>query len=128
MQHVFIIGSKGIPANYGGYETFVEKLTENQVLPDIKYHVACAVDSAEEVGHPEGQPIVETFPQLEGLVADGMRDLVAQQQEAAADPRRIAADVVKELPLAGITARQYGRYTEAVAEGARRALASVGLA
>lgn len=29
MQHVFIIGSKGIPANYGGYETFVEKLTEN---------------------------------------------------------------------------------------------------
>ena len=84
-------------------------------------------DSAEEVGHPEGQPIVETFPQLEGLVANGMRDLVAQQREAAADPRRIAAEVVKELPLAGITARQYGRYTEAVAEGARRALASVGL-
>lgn len=35
MQHVFIIGSKGIPANYGGYETFVEKLTENQVSHDI---------------------------------------------------------------------------------------------
>lgn len=53
MQHVFIIGSKGIPANYGGYETFVEKLTENQVSPEIKYHVACAVDSAEEVGEFE---------------------------------------------------------------------------
>lgn len=53
MQHVFIIGSKGIPANYGGYETFVEKLTENQVSPDIKYHVACAVDSADEVGEFE---------------------------------------------------------------------------
>lgn len=53
MQHVFIIGSKGIPANYGGYETFVEKLTENQVSPDIKYHVACAVDSAEQVGEFE---------------------------------------------------------------------------
>ena len=26
-KHVFIIGSKGIPAKYGGYETFVEKLT-----------------------------------------------------------------------------------------------------
>lgn len=50
MQHVFIVGSKGIPANYGGYETFVEKLTENQVSPDIKYHVACAVDSPDEVG------------------------------------------------------------------------------
>ena len=53
MQHVFIVGSKGIPANYGGYETFVEKLTENQVSPDIKYHVACAVDDASEVGEFE---------------------------------------------------------------------------
>ena len=53
MQHVFIVGSKGIPASYGGYETFVEKLTENQASPDIKYHVACAVDSADEVGEFE---------------------------------------------------------------------------
>jgi hypothetical protein len=30
MQNVFIIGSKGIPAAYGGYETFVDKLTEYQ--------------------------------------------------------------------------------------------------
>lgn len=53
MQNVFIIGSKGIPANYGGYETFVEKLTENQVSPEIRYHVACAVDSSDEVGEFE---------------------------------------------------------------------------
>lgn len=53
MQHVFIVGSKGIPANYGGYETFVEKLTENQASPDIKYHVACAVDDAVELGEFE---------------------------------------------------------------------------
>ena len=25
MTHVFIVGSKGIPAQYGGFETFVEK-------------------------------------------------------------------------------------------------------
>lgn len=53
MQHVFIVGSKGIPANYGGYETFVEKLTENQSSPDIKYHVACAVDSVDGLGEFE---------------------------------------------------------------------------
>ena len=42
MQHVFIIGSKGIPENYGGYETFVDKLTEyHQHEPELKYHVAC---------------------------------------------------------------------------------------
>lgn len=42
MQHVFIIGSKGIPGAYGGYETFVDKLTEyHQDHENIKYHVAC---------------------------------------------------------------------------------------
>ncbi len=51
MQNVFIIGSKGIPASYGGYETFVDKLTEyHQTNDKIKYHVACAVDDNKEVG------------------------------------------------------------------------------
>ena len=41
-QHVFIIGSKGIPGNYGGYETFVDRLTlMHEDNPKIKYHVAC---------------------------------------------------------------------------------------
>lgn len=42
VQHVFIVGSKGIPGNYGGYETFVDRLTEyHQNNPNLKYHVAC---------------------------------------------------------------------------------------
>ena len=41
MQHVFIIGSRGIPAQYGGFETFVDQLVSHQVSPDIQYHVAC---------------------------------------------------------------------------------------
>jgi rhamnosyltransferase len=53
LQHVFIIGSKGIPAQYGGYETFVDKLAENQKSQNLKYHVACAVDDANEVGEFE---------------------------------------------------------------------------
>ncbi|MDX8420032.1 DUF1972 domain-containing protein [Stecheria sp. CLA-KB-P133] len=41
IQHVFIIGSKGL-GNYGGYETFVDKLTEyHQNGEGIKYHIAC---------------------------------------------------------------------------------------
>ena len=39
-QQVFIIGSKGIPAAYGGFETFVEKLTEYNVSDKIRYHIA----------------------------------------------------------------------------------------
>lgn len=42
IQHVFIVGSKGIPGSYGGYETFVDKLTEyHQDEKHLKYHVAC---------------------------------------------------------------------------------------
>ena len=41
MKDIFIIGSKGIPAQYGGYETFVDELVTRQVNKNIKYHVAC---------------------------------------------------------------------------------------
>lgn len=42
MKHIFIIGSKGIPGNYGGFETFVDKLTEyHQNNRELKYHIAC---------------------------------------------------------------------------------------
>ena len=41
IQHVFLVGAKSLGA-YGGYETFVYKLTEyHQNMKNIKYHVAC---------------------------------------------------------------------------------------
>lgn len=49
MQHVFIIGSKGIPAKYGGFETFVDNLTKYKQSESIKYHIACAVDETPSV-------------------------------------------------------------------------------
>lgn len=39
--HVFIVGSKGIPAQYGGFETFVENLTIRKQSNEIMYHVSC---------------------------------------------------------------------------------------
>ena len=50
-KNIFIIGSKGIPAKYGGFETFVEKLTEKQFNKDIKYHVSCLSDNFNEFEH-----------------------------------------------------------------------------
>ncbi|OUQ68484.1 glycosyl transferase [Eubacterium sp. An11] len=50
-QHVFIVGSKGIPAAYGGFETFVEKLTEYRKQENIQYHVAVLSDHTEEYEH-----------------------------------------------------------------------------
>lgn len=41
VQHVYLVGAKSMGA-YGGYETFVYKLTEyHQNKDNIKYHVAC---------------------------------------------------------------------------------------
>lgn len=45
-KHVYIIGSKGIPAKYGGFETFVDKLTEYRESDSIQYHVACMKDNS----------------------------------------------------------------------------------
>lgn len=41
VQHLFLVGAKSLGA-YGGYETFIDKLTEyHQEYPDIRYYVAC---------------------------------------------------------------------------------------
>lgn len=47
-KNVFIIGSKGIPANYGGFESFVDKLTLYNNNSNIKYYVSCAVYNKDE--------------------------------------------------------------------------------
>ena len=49
-QSVYIIGSKGIPAKYGGFETFVEKLTEYQKDGNIQYYVACMRENSAKSG------------------------------------------------------------------------------
>lgn len=46
MQHIYICGAKSLAA-YGGFETFVYKLTEyHQNNKRIKYHVACKANGA----------------------------------------------------------------------------------
>ncbi len=54
MTHVYIIGSKGIPAKYGGFETFVEELTARKTSDKVLYHVAC-LQEAEEPLHNGAQ-------------------------------------------------------------------------
>lgn len=46
IQHVFLVGAKSLGA-YGGYETFINKLTEyHQNNGKIKYHVACKANGS----------------------------------------------------------------------------------
>ena len=44
MQDVYVIGSRGLPAKYGGFETFVQELVTRKQDPRIVYHVACLSD------------------------------------------------------------------------------------
>jgi rhamnosyltransferase len=41
VKHIFIIGSKGLPARHGGFETFVENLTAKKKNENIHYHISC---------------------------------------------------------------------------------------
>lgn len=52
-KSVYIIGSKGIPVKYGGFETFVEKLTAFQQDKAIQYYVACMRENSAKSGTTE---------------------------------------------------------------------------
>ena len=54
-KSVYIIGSKGIPAKYGGFETFVERLTEHQKNSNIQYYVACMRENSTKSGIKDNQ-------------------------------------------------------------------------
>ena len=46
IQYVFLVGAKSL-GTYGGYETFVNKLTEyHQNNKKIKYYVACKANGS----------------------------------------------------------------------------------
>lgn len=60
VQHVFLVGAKSLGA-YGGYETFINKLTEyHQNNKKIKYHVACKAngDGCMNPYHTDGVEII----------------------------------------------------------------------
>lgn len=60
VQHVFLVGAKSLGA-YGGYETFINKLTEyHQKNEKIKYHVACKAngDGCMDPNKTEGAEII----------------------------------------------------------------------
>ncbi len=63
-KHIFIIGSKGIPAAYGGFETFVDKLTAFKKSDEIVYHVACMGDREERFTYNEADCFKVKVPNI----------------------------------------------------------------
>jgi rhamnosyltransferase len=64
MKNVFIIGSKGIPAKYGGFETFVEKLTEYKKRDDVFYHISCMANDKKEFKYNNARCFNINVPQI----------------------------------------------------------------
>jgi rhamnosyltransferase len=64
MKNIFIIGSKGIPSKYGGFETFVDKLTEYKMTNKIKYHVACSGDKYDEFEYNDARCFKVKVPEI----------------------------------------------------------------
>lgn len=83
VQHVFIVGSKGIPGSYGGYETFVDKLTEyHQDEERLKYHVACKADEDGEFEYHNARCFKVKVPNI-GPAQAIYYDVVALQRVVA---------------------------------------------
>ena len=55
LKHIFIIGCKGLPAKYGGFETFADQLVADKVSKEIKYHVACMANDEGEFEYHEAR-------------------------------------------------------------------------
>ena len=42
MKHITIIGTQGVPANYGGFESLVENIIGDNKSPNVNYTVFCS--------------------------------------------------------------------------------------
>ncbi|MDR1779037.1 MAG: DUF1972 domain-containing protein [Clostridiales Family XIII bacterium] len=68
---VFIVGSRGIPAAYGGFETFAEELVRFGSNGTVAYHVACrALPSGQEAAESGAAGAGNGYVHYEYLGAD----------------------------------------------------------
>lgn len=66
IQHIFLIGAKSLGA-YGGYETFVNKLTEyHQHNKYLKYHVACKANGDGYMDETKLEGVTEIIKDIHG--------------------------------------------------------------
>lgn len=96
IQHVYLVGAKSLGA-YGGYETFVYKLTEyHQNKENIKYHVACKAngdgcmdetkfDGVTKINDHEFEfhntTSVRTLPEDKWIIAENAHEAIVTKDE-----------------------------------------------
>ncbi|MFU8692089.1 beta 1-4 rhamnosyltransferase Cps2T [Rossellomorea sp. FS2] len=68
-KNVFIIGSKGIPAKYGGFETFVDNLVQKRKSSRINYFVTCLSNENSMFKYSNATCININVPNIGGATA-----------------------------------------------------------
>ena len=81
-KNIFIIGSKGIPAKYGGFETFVERLVERKKRNEIQYHIACMGNEEKDFTYHKARCFQVKVPNI-GPAKAVLYDLLALQKSIA---------------------------------------------
>lgn len=76
--------------------------TTAQLADKYAHTVDAYEDSAEEVGHPEGQPIIETYPQLQEIITRALTEDRKQIREALERPDAVPG--FRAFPLATVDA------------------------
>ena len=70
IQHIFIIGAKSV-GQYGGFETFVDMLTEQHAFePHLKYHIASKANGDGHMDESKLQNIIVTKKSANGEVIE----------------------------------------------------------
>ena len=52
MKKVAIVGTQGVPATYGGFETLVENIIGDNASPDIQYTIFCSSKDLDQIKYP----------------------------------------------------------------------------
>lgn len=71
MKQVAIVGTQGVPASYGGFETLVENIIGDNCSPDIQYTVFCSSKDMPRQKGPYKGCILKYVP----LHANGMQSI-----------------------------------------------------
>ena len=108
IKHVYIIGSKGIPAKYGGFESFVENLTKGQTDKTIQYHIACMTENSLKSDIKEKE-FISTAKQVKlgnyCICMQSIGDMFPYWQNKSAYANLVIAYILKNIQL-------YGNYVE----------------
>ena len=70
VKHVFLVGAKSV-GTYGGFETFVDKLTEyHQSLRHLNYHIACKANGVGYMDESKLRGVTNILYRKDGTVAE----------------------------------------------------------